>query len=362
MTATGVVETLRAGSSSGISAATDNLTFSAETAGVPLSFSSPTGVAVDPSGSIHVSEADSGRVRTLLADGTLVDAVQSGTLQNPGDISITQTGRLLVADANGAAREIRFAEPVILNVPAAISNVGGETLEIQGQNFAPDTIVVVGGVFASNMSVEDSRTISLTLPPLPSGLATLTVQNRGGIAQRPVFIEPVALSTLPAGHITTVVGGSTFTGDGSAATSASFYLPYGVAVDSAGNLFVADQFHHRIRKISARTGIITTVAGTGRGEFSGDDGPATAATLSAPSGVAIDTAGNLFIADNFNHRVRRVSAATGIISTVAGNGLPAFSGDNGPATEAALNGISAIAVDARSLSGIDSRIGRAVRT
>jgi uncharacterized protein (TIGR03437 family) len=156
------------------------------------------------------------------------------------------------------------------------------------------------------------------------------------------------------GIITTVAGGGafetdylgiSFSGDGGPATSASLYVPSGVAVDGSGNLFIADSGNNRIRKVSA-SGIITTVAGgvVYAYPYPGDGGPATSATLRGPEGVAVDASGNLFIADSYNGLIRKVSAS-GIITTVAGNGTQGFSGDGGPATSASLAGPLGVAVD-----------------
>src|SRR2546421_184624 len=125
-------------------------------------------------------------------------------------------------------------------------------------------------------------------------------------------------------------------GSGGPATSASLNLPGEIAFDTNGNLFIADSQNGRIRRVDASTGMITTVAGNGGFTFSGDGGPATAAALNHPGGVAVDTNGNVFIADAYNCRVRRVDAATGIITTVAAHGQFSFSGDEGPATAAEL--------------------------
>src|SRR5205085_1691976 len=139
-------------------------------------------------------------------------------------------------------------------------------------------------------------------------------------------IRQVAAGT---GIITTVAGNgsSGFGGDGGAATSASLSRLYCVAVDGGGNLFIADTDNLRIRQVAAGTGIITTVAGNGSEGFSGDGGAATSASFSYPYGVAVDRSGNLFIADIHNRRIRKVDAATGIIMTVAGNGNHDFRGD-----------------------------------
>jgi uncharacterized protein (TIGR03437 family) len=181
----------------------------------------------------------------------------------------------------------------------------------------------------------------------PNGV---TVDKAGNI-----FIADLAASVIrkvnTAGIISTVAGfpqeKTQFSGDGGPATSASIYISSnhnGLAVDGAGNLYIADDGHHRIRKVSP-SGIITTVAGTGKTNFSGDGGPATSATLYRPSGVAVDGAGNVYIADTQNVRIRKVDTS-GNISTVAGNGAIGYSGDGGPAVNAALFYPMGVAVDA----------------
>lgn len=156
----------------------------------------------------------------------------------------------------------------------------------------------------------------------------------------------------PTGLITTVAGSGTqgFNGDNQPAPNAHLDNPRGVAVDSQGNLYIADTENHRIRKVSAATGLITTVAGNDASGFQGDGGPATAAQLDNPRGVAVDSQGNLYIADQMNHRIRQVISATGLITTVAGSGTTGegnggFSGDNGPATSALLNEPFGVTVD-----------------
>ncbi len=113
-------------------------------------------------------------------------------------------------------------------------------------------------------------------------------------------------------------------------------LSIGLAMDPAGNLFVADTLNSRIRKIAAGTGTITTVAGTGDVAFSGDNGPGSAAALNFPIAVATDAIGNVFITDTFNHRIRKINSGNGIIRTVVGNGVSGSGGDTGAATDAAL--------------------------
>src|ERR1035437_2772384 len=138
--------------------------------------------------------------------------------------------------------------------------------------------------------------------------------------------------------ISTVAGDNAqgYSGDGSVATSAELYYPHGAAVDSAGNIYIADTFNSSIRKVDT-SGNISTVAGNGTGGYSGAGSAATSAELYDPTGVAVDSAGNIYIADQLNNRIRKVDVSTGNISTVAGNGTQGYSGDLNTATSAELN-------------------------
>jgi uncharacterized protein (TIGR03437 family) len=152
--------------------------------------------------------------------------------------------------------------------------------------------------------------------------------------------------TKSTGKISTIAGNGTvlYSGDGGAATSASFNTPYGVAVDSSGNIYISDLLNHAVRKVNT-SGTISTIAGTGIFGFSGDGGPGTTAQLNRPFGLALDSAGNLFIADSNNYCVRKLDT-NGNMSTVAGVATNlGFSGDGGPATSAKMNAPYGIAVD-----------------
>ena len=145
--------------------------------------------------------------------------------------------------------------------------------------------------------------------------------------------------------ITTVVGNGTgsYSGDGGAATAAEINRPMGIACDAAGNLYIADTYNNVIRKVNT-TGVISTYAGTGTAAYGGDGGQATAAQLNGPGGVNVDTAGNLYIVDTYNNRIRKVDAS-GIITTIAGTGTPGFSGDGGRAVSAEIFQPSGMAID-----------------
>jgi hypothetical protein len=145
--------------------------------------------------------------------------------------------------------------------------------------------------------------------------------------------------------ISTVAGNGTYpySGDGGPATSAGIYAPMGVAADATGNIYITDYGNNRIRKVSV-SGIITTVAGNGNAGYSGDGASATSAELSGPWGITLDGSGNIYIADEYNNCIRKINSS-GIISTVAGNGVAGFSGDNGAATLAKLNSPCGLAFD-----------------
>jgi Bacterial Ig-like domain (group 3)/MBG domain (YGX type)/NHL repeat len=153
------------------------------------------------------------------------------------------------------------------------------------------------------------------------------------------------------GNITTIAGKGTqgFSTIAGPANAAQLDSPQGLALDTANNLYIADTHNHVIRKLSLTTGIVTTIAGTGAPGFFGDNGPATSAQLDLPTALALDAQNNLYLADTRNHRIRRIAAATGIITTIAGNGTQGFSGDNGPATAAALDSPRATTVSPTAL-------------
>ena len=147
--------------------------------------------------------------------------------------------------------------------------------------------------------------------------------------------------------ITTAVGTGErgFGGDGGPAARAQLNGPFDVGFDPDGNLYFSDTFNHRIRRVDARTGNITTCAGSGEAGYSGDGGPATQARLNEPYGIAVDNAGNVHVADRHNHCVRRIDSASGVITTLAGNGTAGFGGDGGPAQQAGMVEPNGLALD-----------------
>jgi trimeric autotransporter adhesin len=175
----------------------------------------------------------------------------------------------------------------------------------------------------------------------------VAVDTSGNIYIADTYNNRIRLVTKSTGIITTVAGDGTqgFGGDGGLATSAQLYFPYGIAVDASGNIYIAD-YNNRIRVVTRGTGIITTVAGDGTEGYSGDGGQATSTGLTKPSLIAVDTSGNIYIADSYSGRVRMVTKSTGIITTVVGDGTREHKGDGGLATSAGLYNPHGVAVDA----------------
>jgi DNA-binding beta-propeller fold protein YncE len=147
--------------------------------------------------------------------------------------------------------------------------------------------------------------------------------------------------------ITTVVGTGEkgYAGDGGPAKRALLNGPFDVAFDVHGNLYFSDTFNHCIRRVDRHTGVITTCAGCGEAGYSGDGGAATRARFNEPYGIAVDNAGNIYVADRHNHCVRRVDGASGIVTTFAGNGSSGFAGDGGPASRAGMVEPNGLAFD-----------------
>jgi sugar lactone lactonase YvrE len=299
----------------------------------PQELDTPSGVAVDAAGNLFIADQGNHRILKVEAPAGLMTTVAgtgeygfagdggpatSAQLEFPAGIAVDPAGNLFIADQlNQRIRKVGAATGWITTV-AGTGQYG----------FAGD-----GGPATS---------ARLNFP------ARVGVDQAGNLFIADQLNHRIRRVEAATGWITTVAGTGQygFGGDGGPATSAQLANPTGIAVDATGNLFVADQSNQRIRKVDATTGWITTVAGTGEPGFAGDGSPATSAYLDFPSGIAVDSTGNFFIADQGNRRIRKVEAATGFISTVAGTGESGFSGDGGPATSAQLARPSAIALDA----------------
>jgi uncharacterized protein (TIGR03437 family) len=309
------------------------------------SLDGPGDVAVDASGNLYIS--DDNRIRKVSTSGIITTYAGIGPVGFPGGFSgdggpatsaSIYAPRGIVLDASG---NLFFADSYNQRIRKV--SASGIITTVAGNGYgAPD----LGGAFSGDGGPATSAELNFPIGVALDGSGSLFIADSNNQRIRKVSV---------AGTIATVAGNpgtciawaepvfcTGFSGDGGPATSALFDQPMGVAVDAAGNLFIADEDNNRIRKVSA-SGIITTVAGNGVAGFSGDGGQATSAELNAPTGVAVDASGNLFVVDYANNRIRKVSAG-GIITTVAGNGIKGFSGDGGFATSASL-GPCGIAVD-----------------
>jgi len=286
----------------------------------------PTGVAVDSSGNVYIADLVNLRIRKLTSSGTISTVAGNGKYSYSGDggqatSAQLNTPKATAADASGNLYIADTSNNVVRKVTAGgvISTVAGNGTA----GFGGD-----GGAAASAQLYA------------PQGVA---VDANGNLYIADT--ENARVRKVSGGNISTVAGNGTagYGGDGAAAASAQLSLPQGLAVDAAGNLYIADFSNNRIRKVTAG-GIITTIAGNGLAGYSGDGAAATAAQLTTPVSVAADNLGNVYIADTGNNAVRLVNTS-GIISTVAGNGLAGYSGDNGRATLAMVGNPTGIAAD-----------------
>jgi uncharacterized protein (TIGR03437 family) len=252
------------------------------------------------------------------------------------------TGQAGYEGDNGAASNAK------LNFPMAITRAANGTLYIADtfnhriRTVQPDGIIrSIVGTGNSGFS-GDTATAAASAISSPYGVAVDSAGNlyfsdtRNNIVRR---VSSTGTMTRFAG-----TGAAGYRGDGEPAVNAWIRTPTGVAVDAAGNVYFSDTANNRVRKVLTN-GQIGTFAGTGQASYAGDGGLATEAALWGPTALALDSAGNLYIADTFNHCIRKVDTL-GVITTVAGDGLPGFSGDGGPATKARLNTPRGVSVDA----------------
>ena len=344
--------------------------------------SGPRAVAVDKDFSVYIADSDVSRIRKIDPSGNISTfagtaapglqgdggPISSASLYFPTDLVLSSSGALIVADFNNL--RVRSISGGVISTIAGNGNfryTGDGGIATSATLPAPTGLAfgAGGNLYLCDNFANRVRAIS------PFGIINLTAGTNipgfsgdGGAAAAASLSDCQGIAADSSGNIyvadtgnrrirkisasrniSTVAGNglNAFAGDGQSAVNASLSGPLGVAVDSQGNLYIADTGNNRIRKVTAG-GIISTIAGSDTAGYSGDRGPAVAATLNAPSRLALDSSGNLYISDTGNNVVRRISTS-GIITTVAGNGTARFSGDGGPATAASLANPQGLAVD-----------------
>jgi sugar lactone lactonase YvrE len=290
---------------------------------------SPYGVAFDAAGNMYIADAGSNRIRKVnISDGKINTVAGTGTsgyllaedggpatsakLSAPTKVALDSSGNIYIADANNnRIRKVNASDGNISTVAGdgSASSGGDGNLATAAQVYGPY------GVFVD-----------------ASG--NIFIAEKNGMRVRKVRASDSKIETVAG----TGVGGYTLAEDGGPATSAKLNNPSGVFVDVSGTIYIADVFNNRIRKVEATTNTISTVAGCSNvGLYGGDGNLATSAFLNMPYDVSVDSSGNIFIADMSNYRIRKVDATTGNISTLAGDGTAANTGDNGPASAAQLD-------------------------
>jgi trimeric autotransporter adhesin len=359
--------------------------------GTPASgaaISYPYAIVADAAGNLYLSEknkirfidAATGIINTIAGNGPGGNSGDDGdasyaTFNTPQYLAISRAGNLYIHDYNHfVIRKITGATNIISaycgNYTRGTSGIGGLASNAQLYQFNNTTVDRAGNIYVTDINNHKVYRIDVAtgiinrvagtgiqglnhgngLPATaanivaPTGVVTDTNGNfyfiENGMAVRKVNIQ--------TGIISRVAGGIQYgySGDGGPATSARLNKANGLAFDLAGNLYISDRDNHVIRKVSAATGIITTVAGSGTAGYSGNGGLATAAKMNEPNGVTVDRFGNIYISERLNSVIRRVDAVTGIITTVAGiAGSAGFNGDNRPAVTTMISFPAGITTD-----------------
>jgi hypothetical protein len=307
-----------------------------------VSLFSPNGIAVDGAGNLYIADTENNRIcrvdaatrqLTVLA-GTGVAGFQDGPgaqaqFSNPTDIAIDSAGNAYVTDAfNQLVRKIA-PDGTVSSLVGVSDAANGFVVPIEFQLISPVGVYVDS---ADNLYICDESLSTVYKTSLNGGTALQAIAGNG-------------------------TGG--FSGDGGAATAAMLNAPRRVAVDAAGNVLIVDAFNFRIRKVDTG-GTITTLVGDGNEGFSGDGGPATAANLDLPTSLALDGAGNLYLSDSNNYRIRKVDAG-GTITTIAGTGFDGFGGDGGDPLNSTFVFVLAMARDAAGNLFIADTFGNRIR-
>ena len=339
----------------------------------------PRSVFVDAAGDIYIADTGNNRIRKVTTSTGIISTVAgtsqgfsgdgglatSARLDSPRSVFVDSALNIYIADRNNnRIRKVTAATGNISTVAgtgtAGYSGDGGSATAAHIDSPNGVCVKSTGEVIIADTSNSCLRQVSVTniistLPmtagpglDTPQGMATyydaaqkklfLYIADQGNHRIRQLDTATNAISTVAG------TGTAGWTGDGGAATSARLNNPQGVSVDAAGNIYIADTNNDRIRKFTVG-GNISTVAGTGTGGYTGDGGAATSARINNPYGVSVDAVGNIYIADTNNNRIRKFTVG-GNISTVAGTGTAGYTGDGGAATSARINKPQGVSVDA----------------
>lgn len=349
----------------------------------------PMGLFIDASGNLYIVDNYNHRVRKVNTSGIISTVAGNGSSGFGGDggaaitaqfnydflnvplgyVKLDAAGNIYIADAaNRRLRKINNAG-IVTTVAGngSIGSGGDGSAATLAQLNDPNGIAIdaSGNIYISDQGSGKIRKVNSTgIISTFAGTGAYTFNGDGNAAVNTALYAPAGIALDASGNmyvadmgnnrirkintsgiVSTVAGSGTggYSGDGGAATSAQLFQPTDVAIDTAGNIYIADAYNSCIRKVST-SGVITTVAGTGSYGFSGDGGNATAAQLAMPNKVAVDTSGNIYIGDAYNHRIRKVNSQ-GIITTIAGTGTSGYSGDGGLATAAKTSDVWGLTLD-----------------
>jgi len=296
---------------------------------VNAQLNAPQGMAFDSAGNLYIADSGNNRVRVVSTDGTINTFAGNGTRSAPnfqGDGGLATEARLylpsgLAVDSGGDVFIADTGDNSIREV-----TTDGNIATVAGNGFPG-----YGGDAAAAINANLNKPEDVAL----DSSGNIYIADTGNGLIRKVTSD---------GNINYIAGDLTigYSGDGGPATSAALTAPFALAMDSSGNIYFAENGDSRIRKVDSK-GNISTIAGTGTPGFSGDNSAATNAQLGWPTGVAVDSSGNVYVADSANLRIRKISSSN--ISTVAGNGVLSYSGNGGPAVKAQLNLPQGVAVD-----------------
>jgi len=315
----GIITTVAGNGTQGYSGDNDNAIYAR--------LNNPLGIASDSTGKIYISDYGNQRIRMIDNYGVMRTVAGNGVagysgdgntaisaaLNSPTSVSFDRSGNLYISDySNHCIRKVDIYGVITTIVGTGTSGYSGD-----GGLATYATINGPGSVFVDSF-----------------GNILFSDQNNNRVRK----VDTSGVITTVAGN-----GFAGYAGDGASATSASINHPIGIAIDSNSEVYIADLYNRRIRKVDI-SGNISTVAGNGTTSFSGDSGLATSATLLNPTGIVADAIGNLYVADKDNSRIRKIDLA-GVITTIAGDGTVGFSGDGGPATSAKLSSPYSVALD-----------------